>query len=164
MVAEISRFFYFSRWWPSTITDLFAAFLDHPQNIFGGLYWCAEFGWNLCGKFNYMKFWIFCTFGLKMPFHAPKIMVCGYLTYKMCRYINRTPKRHMPAWKDIIWHINHQNWSTCATYACVESNTFLLRNMPLKPMETRNPGHSPSPWARGPPVIYPYCDRPHSPL
>jgi len=36
-VAEITRFFNFSRWRPSAILDVFAAFLDHPRNIFGGL-------------------------------------------------------------------------------------------------------------------------------
>jgi len=54
-IAAISRFFYFSRWRLSAILDLFAAFLDYPQSIFGGLYWCAKFGWDPCSSFDNMK-------------------------------------------------------------------------------------------------------------
>ena len=35
----------------------------------------------------------------------------------MGRYINRTAKRHIIAWKDFIWRIDQQNWSTSATCA-----------------------------------------------
>jgi len=35
----------------------------------------------------------------------------------MGRYINKTPKRHIVAWKDVIWHIVRQNRSTSATCA-----------------------------------------------
>ena len=46
MVAEISRFFDFSKWRPSAIFDLFSAYLDHPWSVFDGLHWCAKFSWN----------------------------------------------------------------------------------------------------------------------
>jgi len=75
--GDITVFFNFSRWRPSTISISFFAFLDHPQSIFAGLYWCAKFRWNPCSSFDNMKVWIFCAFGLKMPIHASKIMVFG---------------------------------------------------------------------------------------
>jgi len=54
---------------------LFAFYLT---SIFGGLYWCAKFGWNPYSSFdNNMEVLIFCAFGLKMPIHAPKITVLG---------------------------------------------------------------------------------------
>ena len=33
----------------------------------------------------------------------------------MVRHINKTPKRHIHARKDVILLIDHQNWSTSAT-------------------------------------------------
>ena len=71
-VAEISRFFDFSRWQSSVILDVFAAFLDHSHGIYDGLYWCAKFGCILCSSFDNMKLWIFRAFNLKKPVCAPK--------------------------------------------------------------------------------------------
>ena len=51
---------------------MFATLLDHPQSIFGGLYGCAKLGCNPWGSFDNMKLWIFCTFGLKMPYSHPE--------------------------------------------------------------------------------------------
>ena len=45
LVAKILRFFDFSRWRPSAILDLFGAYLDHQQWVFGGLYQSAKFGY-----------------------------------------------------------------------------------------------------------------------
>jgi len=64
----------FSRWRPSAILDFFFTLLDHPRCIFGGLYCYAKFDWNPCRSFRDMTVWIFCTFGFKMPIHAPKAM------------------------------------------------------------------------------------------
>jgi len=76
-VVGISWFFHFSRWRPSAILDLFVEFLDHPQSIFSGLYWCTKFGWIPRRSFNNMKVWIFHAFGLKMPIYAPAIRKTG---------------------------------------------------------------------------------------
>jgi len=113
-VAEILQFFYFSR-----RRRFVFSFLDHPRNIFGGLYKCAKFCWNPCSSFDNMWIWIFHMFGLKMPIHAPKIMVFGQsypLNGEVYQYINRAPKRHIFAWKDIIWHTGRENQSTGATF------------------------------------------------
>ena len=66
-----------SRRRPSATLELFSAFLDHPQSIFGGLYWCAKFHRNPCSSVNNMKVWIFHAFGLKMPIHAQKLWFWG---------------------------------------------------------------------------------------
>jgi len=48
--------FDFSRWRPSPPSWIcFPAFLDHPRGIFGGLYWCAKYGWNSFISFDNMK-------------------------------------------------------------------------------------------------------------
>jgi len=50
-VAKTLRFFDFSRWRPSTILDLFEAYLDHQQRVFGGLYHSEKFGYDRCSSF-----------------------------------------------------------------------------------------------------------------
>jgi len=50
-VAEIWRFFNFSRWRPSTILEFYCTCLDHPRRVLGGLYRCAKFGRNRCCSF-----------------------------------------------------------------------------------------------------------------
>ena len=62
------------------------------MSIFIGLYRCAKFGWNRCSSFDNVEVLIVCTFGLKMPFHAPQIGVLGDMTPEMGCDINRTPK------------------------------------------------------------------------
>jgi len=43
-----------------------------PKNsIFGGLHFCAKFGWNRMCSFEYMQVSVLCEFGLKMPIHDP---------------------------------------------------------------------------------------------
>jgi len=34
--VEILQFFDFARWWPSTVFDLFGAYLNHPQRVLDG--------------------------------------------------------------------------------------------------------------------------------
>ena len=50
-VAEILQCFEFSRWRPSTILDLFGAYLDYPQLVLVGLYHSAKFGYDRCSSF-----------------------------------------------------------------------------------------------------------------
>jgi len=69
--AEILQFNDFSRWRPSTILDLFAAYLDNPRRVLGG------FGYDLCSSFDTINVSIFGTFGWKTPIHAPKIGILG---------------------------------------------------------------------------------------
>jgi len=76
-VAKILRFFDFSRWRPSAILDLFWAYFDHQQWVFGGLYHSAKFGYDRCRSFCNMNVSILDPFGWKMPIHAPKIVVFG---------------------------------------------------------------------------------------
>jgi len=116
-VAEISRFFDFSKWRPSAILDLFAVFLDHPQAylvVFTGVQFLVGIHavvW-IIWQFEY-----FTRLVWKCLFAPPKIMVLGDFTPSMERYINRTSILHILAWKDVIWCIDCQNWSTDATYA-----------------------------------------------
>jgi len=74
--------------------DLFAAFLDHPRSIFGG-HWCANFGCNCSSFNNILHVW------LENAHSRPKISF-GDFTTQMERCINRTPKKHILAWKDVI--------------------------------------------------------------
>ena len=49
------------------------------HGLLGRFYRYAKFGWNRCSTFDNIKVLIFCAFGLKTPFHAPKIGVLeGY--------------------------------------------------------------------------------------
>ena len=47
--------------------------MDHSRRAFGGLYYCAKFGWNRCSSFDNMQVFRFREFGLKTPIHAPKL-------------------------------------------------------------------------------------------
>jgi len=69
----------FTRWRLSAILDLFGAYLDHQQWVFGGLYQSAKFGYDWCSSFYNMNISIFVPIGWKMPIHAPKIAVLGNL-------------------------------------------------------------------------------------
>jgi len=44
--------------------------LDHLPRILGGLYHCAEFGWNRCSSYENLPLLIFCECGLKMPINV----------------------------------------------------------------------------------------------
>jgi len=77
-VAEIWRFFDFSKWLHFAILDLLRARLDQSQRAFGNVYHCAKFGWNRCSSIANMKILIFITFGLKTPIHAPKMHFWGF--------------------------------------------------------------------------------------
>jgi len=57
--------------------DLFAAFLDHTQSIFDGLYWSAKFRRNPCSSFDNMKIWIFCAFASPSPPPKKKLWFWG---------------------------------------------------------------------------------------
>ena len=52
---------------------------DHPRRVFGGLYHCAKFGWNLCSSFDNMHVFRFRGFGLKTLIHAQKNCFCGLI-------------------------------------------------------------------------------------
>jgi len=54
----------------SAILDLLYSCLDYPRSVIGGLYCCAEFGWNHC-SFEDVRFSVLCELGLKVPIHAP---------------------------------------------------------------------------------------------
>jgi len=56
-VAKILRFFDFSRWRPSAILDLFGAYLDHQQWVFGCLYHSAKFGYDRFSSSYNMNIW-----------------------------------------------------------------------------------------------------------
>ena len=86
--SEYITFFNFSRWRPSTILDLFGAYLDNPQWVLRGLYHSAKFAYDRCSSFYNMNISIFGTFGWKIlitkisfgwiiPIHASKIGVFG---------------------------------------------------------------------------------------
>ena len=44
--------FWFFKWRPSAILDMFYAILDHPRWAFGGLCHYAKFGWIQCSSFD----------------------------------------------------------------------------------------------------------------
>jgi len=84
--AEISRSNNFSKWRPSAILDLLVAYLEHPRRALVGPYRCTKFGCNRSSSFSNMKVLIFCTFGLKTPIHAPKLVFRGYDPLNGVRY------------------------------------------------------------------------------
>jgi len=56
--AEIWPIFYFLRWRPSAILNLFYVHLNHPRRVFGGLCHCAKFGLNRCSSFDIMPVYV----------------------------------------------------------------------------------------------------------
>jgi len=73
-VAQIWRFFDFSKMATVAILDLLCGWLDHPRRAFG-----AKFGWNRCSSFDNMQVLVLCEFGLKTPIHVP--WGCGWGTF-----------------------------------------------------------------------------------
>jgi len=129
-VVKISRFFDFSLWRPSAILDLFSAFLDHPWSIFGGLYWCEKFGWNLRSSFDDVKVWIFRVFGLKMLIHDPKITVLGVFDPLNGEAYQQNPQKAHPCVERRHMTYRLSKSSTCATCAPVhESKKDKERNL-----------------------------------
>jgi len=117
-VAEILQCFEFSRWRPSTILDLFGAYLDHPQWVLLGLYHSAKFGYDQCSifyndiwwiKMNIYKHFNIGAFGWKTPIHTPKIGVFGQFDSLNGLQYQRKPKRHTLAWFLVIWTIKREN-------------------------------------------------------
>jgi len=87
---------------PSAILNLLCACLDNQRRVFGGIYYCAKFGWNRCSSFDNMQVLIFNEFGLKMPIHAPNGGFYGDFTPEMGSVTSRphkvspcTEARHM---------------------------------------------------------------------
>jgi len=55
---------------------------------------------------------IFCELGLKKPIHArPQIGIFGGIDLLNGEWQQRDTKRHIFAWKHVIWHIDRQNQS-----------------------------------------------------
>jgi len=94
-----------------------------------------------------MKVQIFRAFGLEMPIHTPKITVLGIWLLKW-RHINRTPKRHILAWKH-AWRIDRKNRSISVRRVRVCKNTT------LKPMGTTNLPNYPFPLGHVNPGLIP---------
>jgi len=126
--CEISQFFHFSRWRLSTILHLFSTFLDHPRSIlvvFTGRQ-------NLVGIHGIVliicKFENFARLACKCLFTPPNLQFFGLLIPYMGKYINRTPKRHILAWKDVIWctECQHQSTGVICVQLC----------MPMRPKKT----------------------------
>jgi len=53
-------------------------FWDNPRRVIGDFCHLAKLGWNHCSSFDNMNIWIFCTFGLRKPFHTPKMSFLGF--------------------------------------------------------------------------------------
>jgi len=105
-IAEILRFFDFSRWRPSAILYLFWAYLDHPQWVLEGFYHSAKFGYDRCSSFYNMNISIFGTFGWKMPIHAPKIGVLGqFVPLNGLQYQLKLKRHTLACIVRVIWAI-----------------------------------------------------------
>ena len=68
-----------SKWRLSTTLDLLCTCLDHPRQVFGGIYHSAIFGWNCCRSCNYMQVLIFKEFGFKMCIAPNGVFLGGIL-------------------------------------------------------------------------------------
>jgi len=62
---------FFSRWRPAAILDFIWVLLDHPGSAIVGLSLILKFGLDPIYSFGDIAIFIFCRFGLKLPFHAP---------------------------------------------------------------------------------------------
>jgi len=113
-VTEIPRFFNFSKWPLSTISDLFGACLDHSR-VLRGYYHCAKFGYNRCSSFDNMNVSIFGTTGLKTPIHVPPNWSFWAILPLNGQQYQRNPERHILAWVRVIWTIEHENRSSSLT-------------------------------------------------
>jgi len=109
-VAEIRWSFAFSKWRPSAILDLLCACWDYAQNVFGGIYHCAKFGWNRCSSFDKMLVLIFNEFGLKMPIHSQNRGFWGIWPPKWGAVTLRPPK-DTSLHRNIIQCTDHPDWS-----------------------------------------------------
>jgi len=89
-VAEIWRFFDFSKMAAFRHLGFVTRVLGHPRLAFGGLYPCAKFVWNRRCSFDNMHVFRFREFIGKMPMHAPKIVLLGDLTPEMGSHVNET--------------------------------------------------------------------------
>ena len=48
-------------------------FWDYPRKAFGGLYYCAKFGWSLRSSFDIMQVFRLRKYGLITPVDSPKM-------------------------------------------------------------------------------------------
>ena len=69
---------------------------DHPRRAFGGLYDCAKLGCNRRSNFDSMQMLIFCKLSLKMPIHAPEIVVFGAFCPQNDEQYERDPQKAHP--------------------------------------------------------------------
>jgi len=111
---DMTIFRFFPRWRPSAILDLLCVCSDHPRRAFGGLYRCAQFGWNRCSSFDNMHVFRFREFGLKTPIHAPKSIFLGFYPLNGEQH-QRNPKRYIRARVPVVWAIMCENPSTRLT-------------------------------------------------
>ena len=144
--AELWRFFDFPRWRSSAILDLLVAYLHHSRIVFGGLYQCAKFGWNLLSNFDNMKISIFYEFGLKTPIHGPKMGVLKAFDPLNGEKCYRHPQKAHPcveprrvryfAWKSVqaswLWmrgrtqkKTSRVNHFSARSHACAETKPLI---------------------------------------
>jgi len=125
--------------------DSCGTILDNTRRALTGLYHWAKFRWNRSRNFDKIEVWIFCTFGLKTLIHAPNCFFWGegHLFNKMGCNINATHKGHILVWKQVIWHVDRQNWSnSCWDIAIIFIKMAAVRNLALvghileRPMST----------------------------
>jgi len=101
-VAEICPIFDFSWWRPSAILDLFAVFLGHWGSIFGGHYWCAQFGSNPCSIVLIMwNFEYFAHLAWKCQFTYPKLRFWGMLLLNVEVY-QQHPQKSEHQWRMVF--------------------------------------------------------------
>jgi len=117
--CEDIKIFPFWRWRPSAILDLFRAYLDYEQWVFGGLYHSAKFGYDRCSRFYNMSISIFGPFGWKMPIHAAKIGVLGQFDPLNGLQYQPKPNRHILACVRVILAIKRVNLASGLTCRCV---------------------------------------------
>ena len=76
-VAEIWRFFDFSKMAAVRHLRFVMRMFRRPTKGIGGLYHSVKFGWNRYSSYVNMQVLIFCELGLKTTIHAPKIGIFG---------------------------------------------------------------------------------------
>jgi len=99
-VAEIRRFFYFSKMMAVRHLGFVMRMFGPPRRAFGGLYCSARFGWNRCSSFDNMHVFSFHEFGLKTPIHVPKLEFGGFDP------LNGEPYQQNPK-RPILRHLSH---------------------------------------------------------
>ena len=110
-VAKILTFVDFTRWRPSAILDLFEAYLDHQQWVFGGLYHSAKFGYDRWSSFYNNEHFNIWPLWLENAYSRPENWGFGAIWSHNRAAISTKAKKAHPCVSPRFWAIKRVNLS-----------------------------------------------------